>query len=136
MTVGISPLSFSSLSLQRVLKLRKNTCSCFEGLHAFSHIPFCSAVLWFGFSESLANLGGLHVGYWDLTQPRPRARITSASAQQSLWQPLFTDYIQEMEREGTKDQRTAACADDIPRPHSAQLCLLGSLAHSPYNLYV
>lgn len=68
----------------------------FEGLHAFSHTHFCPAALWFRFSESLANLGGLHVCCWDLTQPRPQARITFASAQQSVWQPLFTDHIQEV----------------------------------------
>lgn len=73
-----------------------STSSYFEGLHAFSHTHFCPAALWFRFSESLANLGGLHVRCWDLTQPRPHARITFASAKQSLWQPLFTNHIQEM----------------------------------------
>lgn len=80
----------------------------FEGLHTFSHVHFSSAALRFRFSESLANLGGLLVVCWDLTQARPHARMTFASAQQSPWQPLFTDHTQEMERAGARDLRASS----------------------------
>lgn len=83
---------------QEILRcgLGSASTSFFEGLHAFSHTHFCPAALWFRFSESLANLGRLYVRCSDLTQPRPLARITFASAQQSLWQLLFRGHIQEM----------------------------------------
>lgn len=66
---------------EKVLRLRKFTLMpntlglgllpllCFEGLHTFSHVCFCSAALWFRFSESLANLGGLLVICCNLTRP-------------------------------------------------------------------
>lgn len=93
----------------------------FEGLHTFSHVCFCSAALWFRFSESLASLGGLLVC------------LLGCHAAQASYQNDFclspakpeTALVHRTHSgngEGrAKDQRTTTCASEIPRPHSAQL---------------